>query len=294
MDLLNRAVLVVTPAHPFLDWLRYMGPSCQVTFDELRESGTAYLIPPFECLEETWSAIPRSLTPARRLGPGGAAARGPQKKHICFRNIRPTPFLGGRIMSAEAILAICFVGGGLLLGYLFHRAATKKYLAVLEPLAAKYGGTVSASFLMLPTWSLDIGGATAKVSAVPGGSGSGSGGGRAAATSCWVQQPVPERLRGACYPKGAAEQIAKFAGALNVEFGDEAFDARFVVKANDENAMREFLDEDLRAQLMKCTKDVRLNLMPEGFSVGILAMTYERADLEWLVETALTVNKRLI
>lgn len=52
MDLLNRAVLIVTPAQPFLDWLRYVDPNCQVTLDELRESGTAYLIPPFECLED--------------------------------------------------------------------------------------------------------------------------------------------------------------------------------------------------------------------------------------------------
>lgn len=197
-------------------------------------------------------------------------------------------------MSAEAILAICFVGGGLLLGFLFHRAATKKYLAVLEPLAEKYGGTVSASFLMLPTWSLEVGGATARVSAVPGGAGAGSGGGRGAATNCWVQQPIPERLRGACYVKGAAEQFARFAGVRDVEFGDEAFDTRFVVKAQDENAMREFLDPDLRAHLMKSKLGVRLNLMPEGFGLGILAMTFERADLEWLVETALRVRKRLI
>ena len=53
MDMVNRSVIVVRPAQPFLDWLHRVDPtSTQLTLEDLRREPTIYLLPEWETEEE--------------------------------------------------------------------------------------------------------------------------------------------------------------------------------------------------------------------------------------------------
>ncbi len=49
MDIVNRAVAIIKPRQPYLDWAKSLpGPADDVTLDELRTDCTAILIPDFD------------------------------------------------------------------------------------------------------------------------------------------------------------------------------------------------------------------------------------------------------
>ena len=49
MDVINRAVAVIKPRQPYLDWAKSIpGPADDVTLDEVRTNCTAILIPDFD------------------------------------------------------------------------------------------------------------------------------------------------------------------------------------------------------------------------------------------------------
>ena len=49
MDVINRAVAVIKPRQPYLDWAKSIpGPADDVTLDEVRTDCTAILIPDFD------------------------------------------------------------------------------------------------------------------------------------------------------------------------------------------------------------------------------------------------------
>ncbi len=49
MDVINRAVAVIKPRQPYLDWASSLpGPADDITLDELRTDCTAILIPEFD------------------------------------------------------------------------------------------------------------------------------------------------------------------------------------------------------------------------------------------------------
>ncbi len=58
MDVINRAVAVIKPRQPYLDWAtRIPGPADDVTLDELRTDCTAVLIPDFDTPAESEAFI---------------------------------------------------------------------------------------------------------------------------------------------------------------------------------------------------------------------------------------------
>ncbi len=58
MDVINRAVAVIKPRQPFLDWAKSIpGPTDDVTLDELRTDCTAILIPDFDTPAESEAFI---------------------------------------------------------------------------------------------------------------------------------------------------------------------------------------------------------------------------------------------
>ena len=58
MDVINRAVAVIKPRQPYLDWTKSIpGPADDVTLDELRTDCTAILIPDFDTLAESEAFI---------------------------------------------------------------------------------------------------------------------------------------------------------------------------------------------------------------------------------------------
>ncbi len=58
MDVVNRAVAVIKPRQPYLDWAKSIpGPADDVTLDELRTDCTAILIPDFDTPVESEAFI---------------------------------------------------------------------------------------------------------------------------------------------------------------------------------------------------------------------------------------------
>lgn len=58
MDVINRAVAVIKPRQPYLDWASSLpGPADDVTLDELRTDCTAILIPDFDAPAEAEAFI---------------------------------------------------------------------------------------------------------------------------------------------------------------------------------------------------------------------------------------------
>ena len=58
MNTINRSAIVVTPAQPFLDWLRGVDPtSAQLTLDDLTREPTIYLLPEFDSDEEPLQSL---------------------------------------------------------------------------------------------------------------------------------------------------------------------------------------------------------------------------------------------
>jgi hypothetical protein len=54
MDVINRAVAIIKPRQPYLDWAKSIpGPADDVTLDEMRTDCTAILIPDFDDPAET-------------------------------------------------------------------------------------------------------------------------------------------------------------------------------------------------------------------------------------------------
>ena len=60
MRLINRALIVIKPKQPFLDWIRAQAdaPDFEVTLEGLRgEECTAILVPEFDDFEEVWEVV---------------------------------------------------------------------------------------------------------------------------------------------------------------------------------------------------------------------------------------------
>lgn len=197
-------------------------------------------------------------------------------------------------MDAVTVVLLVLAGSGLMVICCMHRIYTIRYRVAFGLLAPQHGGQITTSMVALPSWSLEIDGATAQISALPGGALSG-GGGRLPSTFINVQMEmaVPERLCGALYPQKGLRFLARLSKDPDVTTGDAGFDERFVVRGDDATGMRELLDAELRQQLMKRPGLVRVIISSGSFSVAILELTHKRADLEWLIETAHVLRRRL-
>ncbi len=196
-------------------------------------------------------------------------------------------------MDTATIVLLVLLGSGLMVVCCMHRIYTIRYRVAFGLLVPQHGGQITTSLVTLPSWSLEIDGATAQVSALPGGALPGSGGGRLPSTFINVQMAVPERLRGALYPQKGLRFLARLSKDPDVTTGDAVFDERFVVHSDDAAGMRGLLDAELRQQLLKRPGLVRVTISGGSFSVAILELTHKRADLEWLIETAHVLRRRL-
>ncbi len=53
MDAINRSVVIVMPAQPFLNWLHRVDPtSAELSLEDLRREPTIYLLPEYDTEEE--------------------------------------------------------------------------------------------------------------------------------------------------------------------------------------------------------------------------------------------------
>ena len=195
-------------------------------------------------------------------------------------------------MDTATIVLLALSGSVLMVVCCMHRIYSIRYRVAFGMLVPQYGGQITSSLMTLPSWSLEIDGATAQVSALAGGALSG-GGGRLPSTFINVQMAVPERLHGALYPQQGLRFLARLSRDPDVKTGDAAFDERFVVHGEDAAGMRELLDAELRQQLLRRPGLVRVMISGGSFSVAILELTHKRADIEWLIETAHVLRRRL-
>lgn len=59
---LNRHLVVLRPRRPFIDWVRDHDPGDPLPDDEVAQAREAFLMPPFDLLEDSWAWIEENAT----------------------------------------------------------------------------------------------------------------------------------------------------------------------------------------------------------------------------------------
>lgn len=182
------------------------------------------------------------------------------------------------------------LAGGFAFAFVMHRVSTRRYMALFGELAARHGGQVHPGLITLPTWTLEIAGARARITVVPGG---GTGGQRrTSSTAIHVDRPVPETLRGMIVFRGGGSRFG-LPGLRKLPVGNRAFSERFDVWGTSAPVFETFLDAGLQDRLVHHPRALRIHLTRSYYSIIFEGMTQAPAEVVWLLETARELDQRI-